>query len=81
MSDFFALRTVTGAVLLVTLTGCFGSSDLPELGEVTGVVTFDGQPLANGGTVKCRGLSVDQAASCRVPSIKVLPWMRWFICW
>ncbi len=36
--------------------------------------------LPTGGTVKCRGLSVDQAASCRVPSMKVLPSIRRVIC-
>lgn len=48
-SPRFLSRISTSALLLlVTLTlGCFGyrASDLPELGEVTGVVTLDGNPL------------------------------------
>lgn len=34
-------------VLLVTLIGCGGDSDLPDLGSVTGTVTLDGKPLPN----------------------------------
>ncbi len=30
----------------VSLSGCGGRSDLPELGDVQGVVTLDGQPLS-----------------------------------
>ena len=33
--------------LLLTLTGCGGGSDLPELGHVDGVVKYKGAPLAN----------------------------------
>lgn len=31
---------------VLLLVGCGGGSDLPELGEVTGVVTLDGQPVS-----------------------------------
>jgi hypothetical protein len=32
-------------LVLLALSGCWGASDLPELGDVTGVVTLDGEPL------------------------------------
>lgn len=32
---------------LLVLPGCRGASDQPELGDVEGVVTMDGQPLPN----------------------------------
>ena len=40
-----------GLVLLVVVTlavlpGCGSNQDLPELGKVTGTITFDGSPLA-----------------------------------
>lgn len=37
------------AILLVGvwLTGCGGSGDRPDIGTVSGIITFDGQPLAN----------------------------------
>lgn len=31
---------------LALQTGCGGTSDMPDLGKVTGVVTLDGQPLS-----------------------------------
>ena len=34
-------------VVCLTCTGCFDSGDRPDIGEVTGVVTLDGQPLEN----------------------------------
>ncbi|QDU36242.1 hypothetical protein Mal4_05260 [Maioricimonas rarisocia] len=34
-------------LLLPLAVGCGGTSDQPELGEVTGVVTLDGEPLAD----------------------------------
>lgn len=36
-------------VMLLCLTGCGGSSDQPDLGQVHGTITFDGKPL--GGVV------------------------------
>lgn len=33
-------------LLCLFLTGCGGKGDRPELGEVTGTVTMDGQPLS-----------------------------------
>jgi hypothetical protein len=33
------------ALAMLTAAGCGGSGDRPELGEVTGTVTLDGQPL------------------------------------
>lgn len=33
--------------LLMTLSGCGGSGQLPELGQVRGTVTLDGQPLSS----------------------------------
>ena len=38
------LTASAGAVLLA---GCGTSGDRPELGEVTGTITFNGKPLAN----------------------------------
>ncbi len=37
------------AILAISLmvTGCSDSGDRPDIGEVTGVVTLDGQPLPN----------------------------------
>jgi hypothetical protein len=40
---------VAGIICVVVLAGC-GGSDLPELGQVTGTVKMDGNPLA-GATV------------------------------
>ena len=37
------------SVILLSLTGCGGSSDQPDLGQVQGTITFDGKPL--GGVV------------------------------
>ena len=34
-------------VTFLPCLGCFDQGDRPELGEVTGVVTLDGEPLAN----------------------------------
>lgn len=42
----FALLNVFGAVLFLMSSGCGGASDQPELGDVSGTVTIDGQPLA-----------------------------------
>jgi len=36
---------VAMAILGLDLTGCGGVSDRPELGQVTGTITLDGQPL------------------------------------
>ncbi|QDT53468.1 hypothetical protein Pan44_14850 [Caulifigura coniformis] len=38
--------TVTVAILTLNLTGCGGVSDQPDLGQVKGTITLDGQPLA-----------------------------------
>lgn len=35
------------AVTAFTLGGCGAASDVPELGKVSGTVTFDGKPLAD----------------------------------
>ena len=34
-------------IVCISVAGCGGSSDRPELGEVIGTVTLDGEPLAN----------------------------------
>ena len=34
------------SVLLLGLVGCGGPSDQPELGQVTGTITLDGEPLS-----------------------------------
>ncbi|MEW4453179.1 carboxypeptidase-like regulatory domain-containing protein [Bremerella sp. JC817] len=41
-----AYLVVALSVMLLTLPGCGGPSDQPELGQVTGTVTFDGAPLS-----------------------------------
>lgn len=33
-------------VMLLSLTGCGGSGDQPDLGQVQGTITFDGKPLS-----------------------------------
>lgn len=33
-------------VMLLSLPGCGGSSDQPDLGQVSGAITFDGKPLS-----------------------------------
>ena len=45
------LWTFVAVLFVLVSTGCGPSSDMPELGTVTGVVTLDGQPLP-GVTVK-----------------------------
>jgi len=35
------------SVMLLGLSGCAGSSDQPDLGQVSGTVTLDGKPLSN----------------------------------
>ncbi len=35
------------AIAISQCVGCFDQGDRPDLGEVTGVVTLDGEPLAN----------------------------------
>lgn len=40
-------RIGIGIVLLGMLVGCGGSADAPELGTVTGNMTFDNEPLPN----------------------------------
>ena len=37
--------TVILSVMLLSLPGCGGSSDQPELGQVQGTITLDGKPL------------------------------------
>ena len=46
MSRSVTAQLLILAVLLLAGAGCFGVSDQPELGRVTGTVTLDGQPLA-----------------------------------
>lgn len=46
MSRSVTAQLLILAVLLLAGAGCFGVSDQPELGRVTGIVTLDGQPLA-----------------------------------
>ncbi len=36
---------VVGCMAFTLLSGCGGSSDQPELGEVSGLVTLDGKPV------------------------------------
>jgi hypothetical protein len=43
----FILNHGRRIMVLLALSGCFGASDLPELGDVTGVVTLDDEPLSN----------------------------------
>ena len=46
------ISLVTQQALLLTcgmVLGCSGAGDRPEIGEVSGIVTFDGEPLANAG--------------------------------
>jgi hypothetical protein len=45
MNHPFGCSAVLAACMVVT--GCSDSGDRPDIGEVTGVVTFDGQPLPN----------------------------------
>ena len=40
-----SLATASLAVITFCLAGCGGGSDRPELGTVTGTITFDGEPL------------------------------------
>lgn len=48
---FLLLRTLAVGVTVAMLAGCGGApTDLPELGQVSGVVTLDGNPL-EGATV------------------------------
>ena len=51
----------TAAIILPASWGCYQASDLPELGNVTGVVTLDGEPLP--------GASVEFVPENRNPSI------------
>lgn len=46
MSRVLVSQLLILAFGLVTSAGCFGVSDQPELGRVTGTVTLDGKPLA-----------------------------------
>ena len=39
------LKRVFVVMLLILPTGCGGSGDMPDLGDVSGKVTLDGQPL------------------------------------
>lgn len=39
------LLVVALSILALYLSGCGGTSDQPELGQVTGTVTLDGEPL------------------------------------
>jgi len=41
-------RYLCAAVLSTVLVGCGEESDQPDLAKVTGVVTYDGQPLESG---------------------------------
>ncbi|MCA9021702.1 MAG: carboxypeptidase regulatory-like domain-containing protein, partial [Planctomycetaceae bacterium] len=42
------LSSVFCLILILALTGCGGGGEpIPELGQVTGVVTMDGAPLSN----------------------------------
>ncbi|MCC9609261.1 Ig-like domain-containing protein [Blastopirellula sp. JC732] len=34
------------SVMLLSLSGCGGASDQPDLGQVSGTITFDGKPLS-----------------------------------
>lgn len=34
------------SVILVSITGCGGGGDQPDLGQVQGTITFDGKPLS-----------------------------------
>lgn len=43
---YHSLLTVTLSFLSLSLWGCGSSNDRPELGQVTGTVTLDGEPLA-----------------------------------
>lgn len=47
--QFVSLGNSLSVFALLSLCGCLGGSaePLPDLGEVTGVVTLDGQPLEN----------------------------------
>ncbi|PQO46420.1 hypothetical protein [Blastopirellula marina] len=41
----FGGLVIACSVMLLSLTGCGGNSDQPELGQVTGTITLDGKPL------------------------------------
>lgn len=45
MSRSVASQLLILAVVIVAGAGCFGVSDQPQLGRVTGTITLDGQPL------------------------------------
>ncbi len=40
-----ACLAVALSALFLSLPGCFGTSDQPDLGQVKGTITLDGQPL------------------------------------
>lgn len=42
----FGGLTVALSLMLLSLTGCSGNGDQPDLGQVTGTVTLDGKPLS-----------------------------------
>ncbi|RCS44596.1 hypothetical protein DTL42_16855 [Bremerella cremea] len=39
--------TIALSVIFLSVTGCGGTSDQPDLGQVTGTVTLDGKPLSD----------------------------------
>lgn len=47
MSTFASSCVATVCLALLMLAGCGGVADQPELGTVTGRITYDGNPLAN----------------------------------
>lgn len=50
--------SVAAASAVLWLAGCFGGDDGPELGDVSGTVTLDGEPLA-GATVTFTPVETD----------------------
>lgn len=41
-----AHQAMAMSVILLTVVGCGGTGDQPELGQVQGTITFDGKPLS-----------------------------------
>lgn len=45
-TNYHRLLTVTFSIVSLSLWGCGSGSDRPELGQVTGIITMDGEPLS-----------------------------------